>query len=76
MNDSNRKLYAHSFSKRLRVLMIQKELKARDLSKLMNVSLESAYKWINGSSLPNVYNAAKLCRVLEVDANEFIGVKR
>ena len=45
-----------------------------ELARRLGVHEQSVYRWLRRDYVPSIVNVAKICRVLELDANELLGV--
>lgn len=57
---------------KIKQFMDDKGISIRELSKVMNVSFQSVYKWQKGESLPTVNNFYILGQILGIDIDDML----
>lgn len=61
---------------RLKMLMTEKGLKAKDLQEIFGFSYPQAiYNWLSGKTLPSIDNLVVLSSVLEVSLEEILVIE-
>ena len=68
--------YYAAFSKRLRAMAAAKKMSGMDLARATCIFYGTIYMYLKGERLPRADNLAKLCTVLDVDANALLGIRR
>ena len=59
----------------IKLLMEEREIAIKDLSKVMNVSFQAVYRWQKGETLPTISNMFILGQLLQVDVDEMLVAK-
>lgn len=60
---------------KIKLLMEEREIAIKDLSKVMNVSFQAVYRWQKGETLPTINNMFILGQLLQVDVDEMLVAK-
>ena len=60
---------------KIKLLMEEREIAIKDLSKVMNVSFQAVYRWQKGETLPTISNMFILGQLLQVDVDEMLVAK-
>lgn len=60
---------------KIKLLMEEREIAIKDLSKVMNVSFQAVYRWQKGETLPTIGNMFILGQLLQVDVDEILVAK-
>lgn len=60
---------------KIKLLMEEREIAIKDLSKVMNVSFQAVYRWQKGEALPTISNMFILGQLLQVDVDEMLVAK-
>lgn len=63
------------FGDRLRALRLQKRLSQGELAARIPTDQKRVSVWENGHSMPELLSIRRLCQVLEVSADELLGLK-
>lgn len=61
--------------RKIKLLMEEREIAIKDLSKVMNVSFQAVYRWQKGETLPTISNMFILGQLLQVDVDEMLVAK-
>lgn len=61
--------------RKIKLLMEEREIAIKDLSKVMNVSFQAVYRWQKGEALPTISNMFILGQLLQVDVDEMLVAK-
>lgn len=61
---------------RIKQYMEDEGVSIRELSKVMNVSFQSVYKWQKGESLPTVSNFYILGQILGIDIDDMLVARK
>lgn len=61
---------------KIKQFMDDKGISIRELSKVMNVSFQSVYKWQKGESLPTVSNFYILGQILGIDIDDMLVARK
>ena len=73
MNDiSGENEWRRRFGMKLRHLMYRKRFSQYDLSKACGLSMRSLSLYMNGKSIPSLYNAERIARVLGCTTNDLL----
>ena len=57
---------------KIKMLMDEREISAKDLSKVMNVSIQAVYRWQKGETLPTISNMFILGQLFDVDVDDIL----
>lgn len=60
---------------KIKLLMEEREIAIKDLSKVMNVSFQAVYRWQKGETLPTISNMFILGQLLQVDVDDMLVAK-
>lgn len=64
------------FAKQLRVVMAEQDIKGSELAEMTGIPNSLIYQYRRGEVTPKTFNLVKICRVLNVDANKLLGIRR
>lgn len=69
--------FRHVFAKRLESVMHARGVSGFQLQKALGSENDrSVYDYVNEKKTPNLYRFARMCRLLNVDANWLLGLNR
>lgn len=57
---------------KIKMFMDKREISAKDLSKVMNVSIQAVYRWQKGETLPTISNMFILGQLFDVDVDDIL----
>lgn len=60
---------------KIKLLMEERKIAIKDLSKVMNVSFQAVYRWQKEEALPTISNMFILGQLLQVDVDEMLVAK-
>lgn len=58
--------------KKIKRLMEQQNISSKELSKIMQISLQAVYRWQRGEALPAINNLYVLGKLLSIDVDDII----
>ena len=58
--------------KRIRSLMSESGLSVKDLCKIVSVSNQTVYRWLNGQALPSIDNLVQLSEIFKVGIDDIV----
>ncbi len=60
---------------KIKLLMEEREIAIKDISKAMNVSFQAVYRWQKGETLPTISNMFILGQLLQVNMDDMLVAK-
>ena len=57
---------------KIRTLMDERKISAKELSKVMSVSIQAVYRWQKGETLPTISNMFILGQLFDVDVDDIL----
>lgn len=70
-----KKLDIVATGQRIKLLMDEKGIAIKDLSKFMDVSFQAVYRWQKGDALPTISNLFILGQILDIDVDDILVAK-
>ena len=61
---------------RFKQARLKSNVKQQDVSKELNVKQSSVSAWEVGTTLPNIYNLIKLCKLYSVSSDYLLGIEK
>lgn len=56
--------------KLIKIKMIEKDYSLADLSKMLDINLNTISRWINGNNISNIEKFIELCKILDIDIKD------
>lgn len=72
------KQYTRTLSRRLRAEISKRGWTYRDCARALGIHENTTYRWLEtkNPTAPSLFMLAKLCRLLNIDANKLLGISR
>ena len=71
-----RERFDRAVTRRLRMVLASREISVTELANAIGVSRNTLYMNLEHKTSPSLYTVAKICAVLELDANKLLGIRR
>lgn len=70
-----KRIYDDVVCKKLNIAMIENDITMRELSRVTKIPYNTVYNILAGRYAVSLYNLAKICTVLHLDANKLLGIR-
>ena len=61
---------------RIKQLMKERNVEVKEISKILNISIQAVYRWQKGEVLPTLNNLYLLAQILDTDVDDILVAKQ